>query len=124
MIRAGGYGFNFRRRALFCTCTFAERDDRITFAWLHHSAIKRIILVMRTATRTTVTLSEKAAELVALYADAQGVSKSRAISDLILRSVPQKPRIKIVDGVPLLDIRSNGRKTSYEDVKRLESEGY
>jgi len=79
---------------------------------------------MRTATRTTVTLSEKAAELVALYADAQGVSKSRAISDLILRSVPQKPRIKIVDGVPLLDIRSNGRKTSYEDVKRLESEGY
>ncbi len=74
--------------------------------------------------RTTVTLSREAAELVELYADAQGVSKSRAVSDLILRSVPRKSHVKIVDGVPLLDIPSNGRRTSYEDVKRLESEGY
>jgi hypothetical protein len=74
--------------------------------------------------RTTVTLSEEAAEFVDIYADAQGLSKSRAVSDLILRCIPRKSRVKIVDGVPLLDVPSNGRKTSYEDVKRIESEGY
>jgi hypothetical protein len=74
--------------------------------------------------RTTVTLSEEAAELVDLYADAQGVSRSRAVSDLILRSVPRESRVKIVDGVPLLDIPGNVRKSSYEDVTRIESEGY
>ncbi len=74
--------------------------------------------------RTTVTLSEEAAEFVDIYADAQGLSKSRAVSDLILRCIPRKSRVKIVDGVPLLDVPPNGRKTSYEDVKRIESEGY
>jgi hypothetical protein len=74
--------------------------------------------------RTTVTLPPEVAEFVDLYADAQGVSRSRAVSDLILRCMPRKSRIKIVDGVPLLDIPDNGRKTSYEDVKRIESEGY
>lgn len=65
--------------------------------------------------RATVTLPKEVAEFVDLYADAQGVSRSRA--DLILRCMPRKSRIKIVDGVPLLDIPDNGRKTSYEDVK-------
>jgi CopG-like RHH_1 or ribbon-helix-helix domain, RHH_5 len=74
--------------------------------------------------RTTVTLPPEVAEFVDLYADAQGVSRSRAVSDLILRIMPRKPRVKIVDGVPLLDVPTNGRKTSYEDVKRIESEGY
>jgi CopG-like RHH_1 or ribbon-helix-helix domain, RHH_5 len=74
--------------------------------------------------RTTVTLPEEVAEFVDLYADAQGVSRSRAVADLILRCMPRKSRIRIVDGVPLLDIPDNGKKTSYEDVKRIESEGY
>jgi hypothetical protein len=76
------------------------------------------------AMRTTVTLPLEVAEFVDTYADAQGVSRSRAVSDLLMRIMPRKSRIKIVDGVPLLDIPANGRKTSYRDVKRIESEGY
>jgi hypothetical protein len=36
------------------------------------------------STRITVTLSKEAAEIVARYMEANGVSKSRAINDLIL----------------------------------------
>jgi hypothetical protein len=92
----------------------------ITISYLHHKSTRCIIRAMR----TTVTLSPEVAEFVDLYADAQGVSRSRAVSDLLMRSIPRKSRIKIVDGVPLLDIPANGRKTSYQDVKRIESEGY
>ncbi len=94
--------------------------DCIKLLHLHQPTLYRIKISMR----TTVTLSEEAAELVDLYADAQGVSRSRAVSDLILRSVPRESRVKIVDGVPLLDIPGNVRKSSYEDVTRIESEGY
>jgi hypothetical protein len=89
-------------------------------AHLHRTLLECIIEVMR----TTVTFPPEVAEFVDLYADAQGVSRSRAVADLVLRCMPRKSRVKIVDGVPLLDIPANGRKTSYKDVKRIESEGY
>lgn len=70
--------------------------------------------------KISVTLSDEAADVVTRYAEANGVSKSRAVSDLILRSVPRPSRIKLVDGVPILDIPSHGRKLSQKDYKRIQ----
>jgi hypothetical protein len=74
--------------------------------------------------RTTVTLPDEAAELVELYAEAQGVSRSRAVADLILRGGQRQSRIKLVKGVPVFDLPDYGRPTTFEDVKRIESETY
>jgi hypothetical protein len=62
------------------------------------------------STRIAVTLSKEAAEVVARYADANGLSRSRAVNDLILLSLPKPSRIKLVDGVPILDVPGKGRK--------------
>ncbi len=70
--------------------------------------------------RISVTLSEEAADLVTHYAEANGISKGRAVNDLILRSVPRPSRVKLIDGVPILDIPSKGRKLLLKDYKRLQ----
>jgi hypothetical protein len=74
--------------------------------------------------RTTVTLSEEAAELVTLYADAQGISRSRAVSDLVVQGGRRESRIKLVSGIPVFDLPDYGKQTTFEDVKRIESESY
>jgi hypothetical protein len=72
--------------------------------------------------RTTVTLSDTAQQIVADYAQSCDVSTSRAVSDLIERSVPRKPRIKMVDGLAMFDFPVKGGAISTEDVRRLEEE--
>ncbi len=71
--------------------------------------------------RTTVTLSDEAAELVNQYAESARVSRSRAVSDLIVRSARRKSRIKLINGIPVLDI-PGGRRVTTEEVKRFEAE--
>lgn len=73
--------------------------------------------------RTTVTLSDEAAELVNQYAESARVSRSRAVSDLILRSSRTKPRFKLVNGIAVFDI-PGGRRVTTEDVKRFEDEEF
>jgi hypothetical protein len=67
--------------------------------------------------RTTVTLSEAAAELVQQYAEGAGVSLSRAVSDLVEQGA-RKSRVKYEHGIPVLDIPGARRVTS-EEVRRF-----
>jgi hypothetical protein len=69
--------------------------------------------------RTTVTLSDEAAELVKAYAESAGVSLSRSVSDLIERGSRRKARIKLVNGIPVFDI-PGGRRVTTAEAKRLE----
>jgi hypothetical protein len=71
--------------------------------------------------RTTVTLSDEAEALVKLYAQSNDVSLSRAVSDLIEQRGRQKSRVKLVNGIPVLDI-PGGRRITTEEVKRFEAE--
>jgi len=71
--------------------------------------------------RTTVTLSDEAAELVKQYAAGAGVSMSRAVSELIERAARTKPRFKLINGIAVFDIKG-GRRVTTEDVKRFEAE--
>jgi len=73
--------------------------------------------------RTTVTLSDEAAELVNQYAESARVSKSRAVSELIERGSHAKPRFKLVNGIAVLDI-PGGRRVTTEDVKRFEADEF
>ena len=74
--------------------------------------------------RTTVTLSDTAQKLVADYAASCRVSTSRAVSDLIERSVTRKPRIKMVNGLAIFDVELEGGPITTEDVLRLEDESW
>jgi hypothetical protein len=74
------------------------------------------------STRTTVTLSDTAQKLVTEYAESCQVSTSRAVSDLIERSAPRKPRIKMMNGFALFDFPVKGGQITTEDVRRLEDE--
>jgi hypothetical protein len=74
------------------------------------------------STRTTVTLSDTAQKLVAEYAESCRVSTSRAVSDLIERSVPRKPRIKMMNGLAVFDVELEGGSITTEQVRELEDE--
>jgi hypothetical protein len=76
------------------------------------------------STRTTVTLSDTAQKLVTEYAESCRVSTSRAISDLIEKSVPREPRIKMVKGLAIFDFPVKGGTITTEDVRRLEDESW
>ena len=74
--------------------------------------------------RTTVTLSDSAQKLVTEYAESCRVSTSRAVSDLIERSAPRPPRIKMVNGLVVFDFPVKGGTITTEDVRRLEDESW
>jgi hypothetical protein len=76
------------------------------------------------STRTTVTLSDTAQKLVTEYAESCHVSTSRAVSELIERSAPRKPRIKMMKGFALFDFPVKGGQITTEDVRRLEDESW
>jgi hypothetical protein len=95
-------------------------------ALLHHhvlACIEMSVGVSFSSMRTTVTLSDEAAELVNQYAESARVSRSRAVSDLILRGSRTKPRFKLVNGVAVFDI-PGGRRVTTEDVKRFEDDEF
>jgi hypothetical protein len=72
--------------------------------------------------RTTVTLSKEADELVMHYSNVQGVSKSKAVSELILLGKHPRSRIKLVDGIPVFENQNGGQPFDLEDLKRLAEE--
>jgi len=72
--------------------------------------------------RTTVTLSPRAAEIVALFQEAAGISLSEAISELIERSEETPARIKYVDGFPMADLPADTALITTEDILRAENE--
>jgi len=72
--------------------------------------------------RTTVTLSPRAAEIVALFQEAAGISMSDAISELIERTEETPARIKYVDGLPMADLPADTAWITTEDILRAENE--
>jgi hypothetical protein len=72
--------------------------------------------------RTTVTLDDEAAAIAQQYAESRNLSMSKAIGELIVRSVRREPRIKYVDGLPVFDLPKSKRKITTELVKKFEAE--
>jgi hypothetical protein len=91
-----------------------------------HYAAARSILMHNDpmGLRTTVTLSDAAQKLVQEYAESCHVSTSRAVSDLIERSISRKPRIKMVNGLAVFDVQLEGGSITTEKVRRLEDEAW
>jgi hypothetical protein len=72
--------------------------------------------------RTTVSLSPLSAIVVDNFKAATGLSTSRAIEQLILRSVPRKPRVKMVNGLAVFDLPVESGSITDELLRRLEDE--
>jgi len=72
--------------------------------------------------RTTVTLSPETMEIVERFQQATGLSMSEAISEIIERSEPRPPRIRLEDGFPTADIKKEGKWITTEDILRAENE--
>jgi hypothetical protein len=80
------------------------------------------IMVYNTAMRTTITMDEETAVIATQYARANGLSLSKAISELIQRAAHPPTRIKHVDGFPVLDLPKPKEPLTTERVKELEEE--
>ncbi len=76
------------------------------------------------AMRTTITLDDETAKIATQYARGRGVSLSKAITELIQRGTRTRPRIKYVDGWPVLDLPKRKEPLTTERVKELENEGW
>jgi uncharacterized protein DUF6364 len=72
--------------------------------------------------RTTITLDDETAEVATQYARGRGVSLSKAISELIQQGARRRPRIKYVDGWPVLDLPKRKEPLTTERVKELEED--
>jgi hypothetical protein len=77
-----------------------------------------------TVRRATVSLSADSSEIVERFKAATGMSTSRAIEELIRRSEPRRPRIKMVNGLAVFDFPVKGGKITTEDIRRLEDESW
>jgi len=75
-----------------------------------------------TARRTTVSLSAASSDIVERFKAATGLSTSRAIEELILRSEPRKPRIKMVNGRAVIDLPVPKGSITTEQILLLEDE--
>lgn len=69
--------------------------------------------------RVTITLDDEAAGIVDQYAKAREMSLSKAISELVLKSMRTKPRIKYVNGLPVFDLPKSKRKITTERVRAV-----
>jgi len=69
-------------------------------------------------------MDEETAKIATAYARGRGVSLSKAITELIQRGVHPRPRIKHVDGWPVLDLPKRKEPLTTERVKELEEEGW
>lgn len=91
------------------------------FAQSSAKGSKKTAAKKRSFRRTTVTLSPEAADIVERMMGSTGLSLSEAVSELIERTEPRPPRIKIVDGFPTADVPLTGRRISTADVLRAEA---
>lgn len=74
--------------------------------------------------RTTITMDEETAVIATQYARANGLSLSKAISELIQRATRPEARIKYVNGWPVLDLPKRGKPLTTERVRELEDEDW
>jgi hypothetical protein len=74
--------------------------------------------------RISVTLTIKALEIIDYVRDIQESSASLAIDHLILRTEPQEPRLKEVNGIMVLDMEEDGPPITLEDVQALMNEEF
>lgn len=72
--------------------------------------------------RTSVNLTPEAVEIVQRYKNANGISVSAAVNQLILRSEPKPSYLKEVNGLLVLDIPYSGKPITLEDVKQAEDD--
>jgi hypothetical protein len=96
------------------TQTVPAKQDRKSTAQTRHSKKKPL--------RTTVTLNAATAEIVENFKAATGLSTSRAIDELILRSEPRKSRIKMVNGRAVFDLPIEKGSITTEHILQLEDE--
>ena len=73
--------------------------------------------------RTTITLDDEAEGIARQYAESRNLSLSKAIEELIVRSVRRQPRVKYVDGIPVFDLPRTKQRITAEWVKKFEAEG-
>ena len=74
--------------------------------------------------RISITLTVKALEIVDYLRNVQESSASLAIDHLILRTEPQEPRLKEVNGIMVLDMEDDGPPITLEDVQALMNEEF
>ena len=72
--------------------------------------------------RATVSLSADSSEIVERFKAATGMSTSRAIEELILRSEPRKPRIKMMNGLAVFDVELKNGTITTEEIRELEDQ--
>ena len=82
------------------------------------------VVVYTVDMRTTITMDEETAKVAAQYARSRGVSLSKAISELVQRGLRPRPRIKYVNGFPMLDLPKPKKPLTTERVKELEDEDW
>ncbi len=80
------------------------------------------VVVYTVDMRTTITMDEETAKVAAQYARSRGVSLSKAISELVQRGLRPRPRIKYVNGWPVLDLPKRKEPLTTERVRELEDE--
>jgi hypothetical protein len=77
-----------------------------------------------TVRRATVSLSAHSSEIVERFKSATGMSTSRAIEELILRSEPREPRIKRMNGRAVIDLPIEKGSITTEQILQLEDESW
>ncbi len=73
--------------------------------------------------RTTLTLDDDVAELIARQAKARGVSLGKTVSDLVRRGLRAPTPSTSKDGLVVFELPADSPKVSTAHVRRLESEG-
>ncbi len=73
--------------------------------------------------RTTLTLDDDVAELVARRAKARGVSLGKTVSDLVRRGLNAPTPSTDKNGLVVFQLPADSPKVSTEDVRRIEAEG-
>ena len=73
--------------------------------------------------RTTLTLDDDVAELVARQAKARGVSLGKAASDLVRRGLNAPTPSTNENGVIVFRLPADSPRVTRDDVRRVETEG-
>jgi hypothetical protein len=73
--------------------------------------------------RTTLTLDDDVAELVARQAKARGLSLGKAVSDLVRRGLNAPTPSTNENGLVVFQLPADSPKITTGDVRRLEAEG-
>jgi len=68
--------------------------------------------------RTTITFDDEAAEILKVYAESQGLSLSKAASNLVVQGARPKSWIKYKEGIPVFNLEP-GPIITDEQIRKL-----